>query len=95
MKLDLYQKQLLRSISDLVVYNPYGAYELFQEANNIDLFDKINAIQEFILEYQPQNDKRQDCTYINGLQLAIDKLDDKEVKKIFKSSIDTIKSHAY
>lgn len=98
MKLELYEKQLLRSISDLVVYNPVAAYDLFEKAGDSPIIDRIKNIKTFLVNNKERlprslSETMQHEQYVDELRIAIDSIEDKEVQKIFKSSLTTTEAH--
>ncbi|HIF9536734.1 hypothetical protein HWA77_22960 [Photobacterium damselae subsp. damselae] len=89
MKLKLDEKQVLRSISDLLVYKPEFAGKAMIDAINSDSRkrDLLENIADFIETKKYSNNREQ---YLIELKNEIEKIQNKEVKEIFKLSLSTM-----
>ncbi|EIO5095124.1 TPA: hypothetical protein GRI54_05235 [Vibrio parahaemolyticus] len=93
MSLDLYEKQLLRSISDVVARDPGNAKLVFEMVadtteNAAKLMADIEPIVEVVNSYQSMCNIDEHHSYIGDLSSAIDKLGNREARLIFKSSLE-------
>ncbi|MGI2921718.1 hypothetical protein [Vibrio diabolicus] len=92
MNLDLYEKQLLRSISDVVVRDPCNAKLVFEMVtgttdNAAKLMSELEPIIDVVYSYQ--NDLGGErLSYINDLNSAIEKLSNHEAQVIFRSALE-------
>lgn len=94
MSLDLYEKQLLRSISSIVAKDPRNAKLVFELVsgttdNAAKIMDEIQPIVAVVSRSQQYflNEHGRDL-YFKNLKLAIEQLNNKEVKLIFESSLE-------
>ena len=95
MSLDLYEKQLLRSISSIVAKDPHNAKLVFERVsgttdNAVKIMAEIQPIVEVVMKSQQaifnEHDHNQ---YFKALNVAIDQLDNNEAQVIFRSSLET------
>ena len=90
MSLSLDDKQLLRSISDLIIHQPEHINLLLNnhpEIADIGILKKIPGIVALIKNYRLADMK--DDNFFHDLNEEIDKLSNKDIKEIFRSSIDS------
>ncbi|EST56947.1 hypothetical protein K151_3201 [Proteus hauseri ZMd44] len=81
----LQDKQLIRSISDLIIQNPSRARELFGDFNKIKtLYPELSEVCDLVLNLSLSDSD----IYINNLHVEINKIPDKTTKNIFKSALD-------
>jgi len=87
MSLTLDEKQLIRSISDVIVHNPELVNDLLRipQFTALPLFDNIKNVVDFAKDYPL--DKIKSNQYYQGLIVEISKITDKEMKAIFESSL--------
>ncbi|EOB6645146.1 hypothetical protein ACHELO_003168 [Vibrio fluvialis] len=93
MSLDLYEKQLLRSISNVVAKDPNNAKRVFEMVrgttdNAAKIITEIQPIVDVVSQYQsmPHSDHYQ--LYIEALNSAIEQLGNNETQVIFKTSLE-------
>ena len=86
MSLTLDQKQLVRSISDIIVHNPESARMLLktQHIAELDIFSQIRNVISFVTAYR--EDEILSNSYQLDLKNEIDKVTNKEMKIILESS---------
>lgn len=76
-------KQLIRTISDIVVKNPSFADEIFRDNKDIiSIFPELEEISNFISTNHNDGD-----IFYKKLSIAINEIKDKETKAIFTSSL--------
>lgn len=87
MELTLDEKQLLSSLSDLVVYKPDLADYLFSQHNleNFPYYDDLKGIVTLLNRYN-HNDFNSDY-YIKDLSSEINKIQNTEIRNIFEASL--------
>ncbi len=93
MSLDLYEKQLLRSISEVVAKDPSNAKRVFDmvsgtTSNAVKVMADIEPIVEVVNSYQSMCNFDNQQSYIVELNSAIDRLRNHEAQVIFKSSLE-------
>lgn len=75
-------KQLIRSIADVVLYNPSFARDIFSTASEIvDIFPELNELADFVLFFY------KDEQYYEQLTEVIKNIKDPDTKAIFISSL--------
>ncbi|MFM5144492.1 hypothetical protein ACEUA0_18650 [Aeromonas veronii] len=92
MSLTLDDKQLLRSLSIIMVRDPKFARQLFikyqgrgqGESNVPSPINKIYSVVELVIKHDSFDS---DVDYLNALRDEINKLKDKDVKEILSSSL--------
>ena len=86
MSLTLEEKQLLRSISDLIARRPDYFYQWITSAKipESSVFDKIEPVLVFIREHPPIDIAHKE--YLNTLLNSVEKITDKDVRDILKTS---------
>ncbi|EOY4514105.1 hypothetical protein [Vibrio vulnificus] len=77
-------KQLIRSIADVVVYNPHFARDMFSSTNDIvHIFPELNQISDFVLSFTTNEQ------YYRQLRDVIIMINDNETRAIFQSSLNS------
>lgn len=87
MNLTIDDKQTLRSVSDIIIHKPSYAKNIF---NLTDIPDdqvllEVSNIIEFVKNY-PNSPEEDFQNYKQSLEIEIQKITDKEIKKIFLNS---------
>ncbi|NWA62878.1 helicase [Pantoea sp. B9002] len=86
----LQDKQLIRSIADLVIQNPSRAREIFGNLDKIvQLYPELSGVRDLVLSYLSEN-------YLKELSYEINGINDKTTKNIFMSALNSyINSNKY
>lgn len=89
MSLSLDEKQLLKSLADVIISDPNFAKRLLsvlsETGQQPDLLNKINSVNETVNNYaRYYSDK---STYIHELKKAISKIKDRDASAIMNESI--------
>ncbi|PSW27283.1 hypothetical protein C9J19_16925 [Photobacterium phosphoreum] len=88
MTLELHEKQLVRSILDLVTHNRDFAVDFFNTdnilADRVKLRNSLLPIREFVLEHRNDDEDK----YKRELKVFVsDKITDTDIKTIFNNSL--------
>lgn len=92
MSLTLDDKQLLRSLSIMMVKDPKFARQLFikfmareqSQLSVVSPIDKINDVVQLVIRY---DDFVSDAEYLTSLKNEITKIRDKDIREILSSSL--------
>lgn len=77
-------KQLIRSLADMMIENPISAIMIFKDMKDVLLiFPELESVVEFITSYDYE-----ECNYIERFSKSIDKITHIQTKAIFKSSLE-------
>ena len=90
MSLTLEEKQLLRSISDLIARKPDYFYQwiMSERIPQSSVFEKIEPVLSFIKQHPPIEVAQQE--YLVTLLSSVERITDKEVRDILKTSLSPI-----
>ncbi|HIE1305182.1 TPA: hypothetical protein ACXJRF_000029 [Serratia marcescens] len=79
----LQEKQLIRSIADLIIQNPSLALELFGDLNKIViLYPELDGVCKLVTDFTSEN-------YLDKLHGEVSKINNKVIKNIFISALDS------
>ncbi|HAU8253908.1 TPA: hypothetical protein I7148_21895 [Vibrio vulnificus] len=94
MSIDLNKKQIFRTISDMVVFSPNDAKDIFDiivEHRNSSQFNEIFPIMDFVRHNSPDAPNED---YYLQLRHEIQKIENEEIRIIFSRSLNNLQ-HAY
>lgn len=87
MGIDLNKKQIFRTLSDMVVYHPSDAKDIFKiilEHKNSNQFSEIYPLMNFISDF-PNN--YSEPSYLKKLRYEIENISNEEIRIIFLNSL--------
>lgn len=95
MSLSLDEKQLLKSLADVIIADPYFAQKLLsvlsENGQQPELLKKINSINETVSKYTHNHSDKN--LYISDLNKAIKNIKDKDALAIMSESIKNSSYH--
>ncbi|MEL7592703.1 hypothetical protein ACEUC8_01675 [Aeromonas veronii] len=83
----LQDKQLIRSIADLIIQDPSRARELFGNLNKVvSIYPELEGVCNLVTDLTSEN-------YINDLSIKINEIDNKVTRNIFLSALNHYINH--
>lgn len=89
MSIDLNKKQIFRTISDMVVYSPSDARDIFTiitSHKNSSQFQEIFSLMTFVKDF---HDSFNSPKYLIQLRYEIEKIPNEEIRIIFFNSLNS------